>query len=294
MNQQLIEQIVGEILGQLGKSPVQLPERAVPIAVSARHVHLQPEHVEVLFGAGYELTQRSELSQPGQFAANETVMIAGPKSSIERVRILGPVRKATQVEVSFTDAMKLGVKPPLRESGNIEGSAPITLIGPKGSVHINQGLIIAQAHIHMAPTDATRFGVEDGEYVTVEADGVRSISFRNARIRVNERYRLEMHIDTDEANAGFITQGSIGRLVKSNDAKETKPMQAETETKIEKVKTSHTVSVPNALEFTKKLLSAEDVAVISEKEIVINKGTIVTALARDTARELGKTITSRK
>lgn len=290
MNQQLIEQIVGEILGQLGKSPVQLPERAVPIAVSARHVHLQPEHVEVLFGTGYELTQRSELSQPGQFAANETVMIAGPKSSIERVRILGPVRKATQVEVSFTDAMKLGVKPPLRESGNIEGSAPITLIGPKGSVHINQGLIIAQAHIHMAPTDATRFGVEDGEYVTVEADGVRSISFRNVRIRVNERYRLEMHIDTDEANAGFISQGAIGRLVKSGDAKETVSVQAMTET----VKTTNPVNVPVTFEFTKKLLSAEDVSGISEKEIVINKGTIVTALARDTARELGKTISSRK
>ncbi|ARF14382.1 phosphate propanoyltransferase [Sporosarcina sp. P12(2017)] len=291
MNQQLIEQIVGEILGQLGQSPVQLPERAVPIAVSARHVHLQPEHVEVLFGAGYELTQRSELSQPGQFAANETVMIAGPKSSIERVRILGPVRKATQVEVSFTDAMKLGVKPPLRESGNIEGSAPITLIGPKGSVHIDQGLIIAQAHIHMAPTDATRFGVVDGEYVTVEADGVRSISFRNVRIRVNERYRLEMHIDTDEANAGFITQGSIGRLVKPNDAKETVPMQATTETT---KSPDPVVRIPETLEFTKKLLSAEDVADISEKEIVVNKGTIVTALARDTARELGKMITSRK
>ncbi|PIC64236.1 acetate kinase [Sporosarcina sp. P13] len=290
MNQQLIEQIVGEILGQLGKSPVQLPERAVPIAVSARHVHLQPEHVEVLFGAGYQLTQRSELSQPGQFAANETVMIAGPKSSIERVRILGPVRKATQVEVSFTDAMKLGVKPPLRESGNIEGSAPITLIGPKGSVHIEQGLIIAQSHIHMPPSDAARFGVEDGEYITVDADGIRPISFRNVRIRVNERYRLEMHIDTDEANAGFITQGTIGRLVKANDVKETGAVQTIPET----VKVPSPVNVSQSFEFTKKLLSTEDLAAISEDEIVINKGTIVTALAKDTARELGKTITVRK
>lgn len=292
MNQQLIEQIVGEILGQLGENPVQLPERAVPIAVSARHVHLQPEHVEVLFGTGYELTQRSELSQPGQFAANETVMIAGPKSSIERVRILGPVRKATQVEVSFTDAMKLGVKPPLRESGNIEGSAPITLIGPKGSVHIEQGLIIAQSHIHMAPADAARFGVNDGEYVTVEADGIRPISFRNVRIRVNERYRLEMHIDTDEANGGFITQGSIGRLVKPNDANEI--TSAPSMNRMEPVAIPKPVSVPQSFEFTKRLLSAEDIAPISEKEIVVNKGTIVTALARDTARELGKTITSKK
>ncbi|WP_301109114.1 phosphate propanoyltransferase [Sporosarcina sp.] len=293
MNQQLIEQIVGEILGQLGKESTQLPERAVPIAVSARHVHLQPDHVEVLFGAGYELTQRSELSQPGQFAANETVMIAGPKSSIERVRILGPVRKATQVEVSFTDAMKLGVKPPLRESGNIEGSAPITLIGPKGSVHIEKGLIIAQSHIHMAPSDAARFGVQDGEYITVEADGIRPISFRNVRIRVNERYRLEMHIDTDEANAGFITQGTIGRLVKPNEAAETVTAQS---VAIQSAPSASIIkaAAPQSFEFTKKLLSTEDLALISEEEIIIAKGTIVTALAKDTARELGKTITIRK
>ncbi|MBY0222908.1 phosphate propanoyltransferase [Sporosarcina aquimarina] len=293
MNQQLIEQIVGEVLGQLGKNPTQLPERAVPIAVSARHVHLQPEHVEVLFGAGYELTQRSELSQPGQFAANETVMIAGPKSSIERVRILGPVRKATQVEVSFTDAMKLGVKPPLRESGNIEGSAPITLIGPKGSVHIEQGLIIAQSHIHMGTQDAQRFGVQDGEYVTVEADGIRPISFRNVRIRVNERYRLEMHIDTDEANAGFITQGTIGRLVKPNEATEPVGCSLPVSTTVNAPSLAKTVA-PKSYEFTKKLLSTEDLAAITEDEIIVPKGTIVTALAKDTARELGKTITVRK
>lgn len=286
MNQQLIEQIVGEVLGQLGKNPVQLPERAVPIAVSARHVHLQPDHVEVLFGAGYELTQRSELSQPGQFAANETVMIAGPKSSIERVRILGPVRKSTQVEVSFTDALKLGVRPPLRESGNIQGSAPITLIGPKGSVHIDEGLIIAQSHIHMAPSDAARFGVADGEYVTVEADGIRPVSFRNVRIRVNERYRLEMHIDTDEANAGFIAQGTIGRLVKAGDAAVQTPVGCTVE--------KQAVAKPKQLEFKKKLLSAEDIADIAENEIMVDKHTIVTALAKDTAREMGKTITVRK
>ena len=213
-------------------------------------------------------------------------MIAGPKSSIERVRILGPVRKASQVEVSFTDAMKLGVKPPLRESGNIEGSAPITLIGPKGSVHMKQGLIIAQSHIHMTPIDATRFGVVDGEYITVESDGIRPVSFRNVRIRVNERYRLEMHIDTDEANAGFITQGAIGRLVKPNDAPTVPAKIAMEETNI-----THS---PASFEFAKKLLSSEDLAAISEKEIIVNKGTIVTALARDTARELGKTIILRK
>src|SRR5690606_17893437 len=140
---------------------------------------LSPQHVEALFGKGYELTKRSELSQPGQFAANETVVIAGPKGSISQVRVLGPSRPRTQVEISWTDAMKLGVRPPIRESGNIENSAPVTIIGPKGSLFLEEGLIIAQSHIHMSSQDAERLNVEDGEAVTVEVDGVRPIAYRN-------------------------------------------------------------------------------------------------------------------
>ncbi|QTD40511.1 phosphate propanoyltransferase [Sporosarcina sp. Te-1] len=283
MDQQLIERIVGEVLGQLSKDGSQLPAQAVPIAVSARHVHLKIEHVEALFGKGYELTKRSDLSQPGQFASNETVVVAGPKGSIERVRILGPARSLSQVEVSFTDAMKLGVKPPLRESGDIEGSAGITLIGPKGSIYLEEGLIVAQAHIHMAPGDASRFGVQNGEYVTVEVDGIRPISFRNVKIRVSDRYRLEMHIDTDEANAGFISQGTIGRLEK--------PGTAKTELHVPQ---SAPEPVNKSYEFKKKLLSNEDIRSIQEQDILVEKGTIVTALAKDTARELGKTISFRK
>lgn len=288
MDQQLIEKIVEEVLGQLTKAETPqtqaLPTNAIPIAVSARHVHLSQEHVEALFGEGYQLTKKADLSQPNQFAANETVIIAGPKGSIERVRVLGPARSLTQVEVSWTDAMKLGVKPPLRESGNIKDSGACTLIGPKGSLYLNEGLIVAQAHIHMGPMDATRLGVRDSEYVTVEVDGVRPIAYRNVKIRVSERYRLEMHIDTDEANAGFIAKGAIGRVIRAGE--ERTRFVPETAVPEVTVKQHH--------DFKKKLLSNDDVRGIAETEIIVEKGTIVTALARDTARELGKSISFRK
>lgn len=284
MDQQLIEKIVGEVLGQLSKVEQATPTNGIPIAVSARHVHLSPQHVEALFGKGYELTKKADLSQPNQFAANETVVIAGPRGSIERVRVLGPARSLTQAEVSWTDAMKLGVKPPLRESGDIDRSGAFTLIGPKGSLFLEEGLIIAQAHIHMAPEDANRFDVQNGEHVTVEIDGIRPVAYRNVKIRVSEKYRLEMHIDTDEANAGMISKGAIGQIVRSvND---------NSSVKMESVVTAKPVK--RQYEFNKKLLSNDDMRGIEETEIVIAKGTIVTALARDTARELGKSISVRK
>ncbi|MCP3762948.1 phosphate propanoyltransferase [Domibacillus sp. A3M-37] len=184
----------------------------IPVAVSARHVHLSQEHLEILFGAGHELTKRADLSQPGQFAAEETVTIAGKKSEIARVRVLGPCRPATQVEVSWTDAMKLGVRPPLRESGDIKGSEAVTITGPAGTVELEEGLIIAQAHVHMTTADAKEYNVESGQIVTVEVGGDRPIAFRNVVIRVSDSYALEMHIDTDEANAGFISQGAKGDI----------------------------------------------------------------------------------
>lgn len=287
MNQQLIEKIVGEVLSQLGTVQVEqaqeLPTNAIPIAVSARHVHLSQEHIEVIFGKGYKLTKKSDLSQPNQFAANETVIIAGPKGSLERVRVLGPARSLTQAEVSWTDAMKLGIKPPLRDSGNINGSAAFTLIGPRGSLYLDEGLIIAQAHLHMSPQDAKRLRVQSDEYVTVEVDGVRPISYQNVKVRVSERYRLEMHIDTDEANAGLITKGAIGHI--RSTAEERPSLKEPVENPKNTVKNHHN--------YQKKLLSNDDVREISEVEIVIEKGTIVTALARDTARELGKSISIR-
>ncbi|MDM5225363.1 phosphate propanoyltransferase [Cytobacillus sp. NJ13] len=212
MNEQAIQSIVEEIVSRIKDSSGK--DHSIPMAVSARHCHLSQSDLEILFGTGCQLTKKADLSQPGQFAANETITIAGPRGSLEKVRILGPARNMTQVEVSRTDSIKLGLKPPLRESGNIEGSSPVTLIGPKGSIYKKEGLIIAQAHIHMAPEDAEAFGVENGEYVKVEAEGERPISFGNVLIRVSPRYRLEMHIDTDEANAGLITGKTAGRLVR--------------------------------------------------------------------------------
>lgn len=285
LSQQLIEKIVGEVLSQLGTVKVEqaVPINAIPVAVSARHVHLSQEHIERLFGKGYKLTKKNDLSQPNQFAANEIVNIAGPKGSLERVRVLGPARSFTQAEVSWTDAIKLGVKPPLRDSGNIKDSAAFTLIGPKGSLYLDEGLIIAQAHIHMTPDDAKNLEVQSDEYVTVEIDGVRPIAYQKVKIRVSERYRLEMHIDTDEANAGLISQGAVGRIRQVDEERPSNYMQ---QSKTE-------ASVKNHYNYQQKLLSNEDIRKIKETEIMIGKGTIVTALARDTARELGKVISIR-
>lgn len=186
----------------------------VPVGVSARHVHLTQEHVEELFGKGYQLTKKKEL-MGGQFAANEVVTIVGLKlRAIENVRILGPVRKGSQVEISKTDAIKLGVKAPIRESGNTAGSAAIAVVGPKGVLYLNEGCIVAKRHIHMSPADACAAGVHDGQEVQVKAENERGTTFNHVQIRVHDSYTLEMHIDTDEANAAGIAQGQEVRIIK--------------------------------------------------------------------------------
>ena len=186
----------------------------VPIGVSARHIHLTQEDLETLFGPGYQLTKKKEL-MGGQFASNELVTIVGLKlRAIENVRILGPCRSKSQVEISATDAIKLGVKAPVRESGNIAGSAPIALVGPKGALYLKEGCIVAARHIHMSPADAKAAGVHDGDYVSVKADNERGTTFNNVKIRVDESFTLEMHIDTDEANASQIATGNTVMIVK--------------------------------------------------------------------------------
>lgn len=185
----------------------------VPVGVSARHVHLTQEHVEVLFGEGYHLTKKKEL-MGGQFASNELVTIVGLKlRAIENVRILGPVRKKSQVEISSTDAIKLGVKAPIRESGNVAGSAPIALVGPKGALYLKEGCIVAKRHIHMSPKDAAAAGAHDGDIVSVKAENERGTVFNNVQVRVDESFTLEMHIDTDEANAAKIATGDTVRII---------------------------------------------------------------------------------
>lgn len=182
----------------------------VPVGVSARHIHLTREHAEILFGKGYEFTVNNML-MGGQYAAGETVTIVGLKlRAIENVRILGPVRSKSQVEISATDAIKLGIKAPLRESGDIAGSAPIALVGPQGAVYLQEGCIVAKRHIHMSPADAGAAGVCDRELVSVRVDNDRGTVFHNVLIRVDESFTLEMHIDTDEANAaGIATEDNV-------------------------------------------------------------------------------------
>jgi len=186
----------------------------IPIGVSNRHIHLTKEDVEKLFGDHYELTSKKELSQPGEFAAEETVTIRTDKSEISRVRILGPIRTLTQIEISKTDARQLGINPPIRPSGKIEGTPGITIIGPKGEITIDKGVIIAERHIHMTHQDAESFGVSDGQYVSVKTKGERELIFHKVLIRVKDTYALDMHIDTDEANAAGIQTGDKGKLIK--------------------------------------------------------------------------------
>lgn len=185
----------------------------VPVSISARHLHLQQEHVDVLFGKGYQLTHFKDISQPGQYACNEKVILQGPKGTIENVRVLGPLRKQTQVEISRTDARKLGISPPVRNSGDLAGSAPITIIGPKGSIHLKEGCIIADRHIHMTPQDAIDFGVQDKQKVSVLVEGDKGGIMGQVTIRVNERYALDMHIDTDDANAFNLKGNELLRII---------------------------------------------------------------------------------
>ena len=177
-------------------------ETKILVETSARHVHLTKEHIEILFGAGHELTNKKDLSQPGQFACEERVTLVGPKKSIERVSILGPARPETQVELSFTDARTLGVDAPVRESGDIAGSGACKLVGPCGEVEITEGVIAAKRHIHMTTKDAEVFGVKNGEIVNVVVNTKdRKTIFGDVVVRVKDSFGLAMHIDTDEANA---------------------------------------------------------------------------------------------
>lgn len=209
-----IEFITKAVLAALKKREGDSNGYVVPVGVSARHVHLTQEHVEVLFGEGYQLTKKKEL-MGGQFASNEMVTLVGLKlRAIENVRVLGPVRKASQVEISSTDAIKLGIKAPIRESGNIAGSAPIAIVGPKGALYLKEGCIVAMRHIHMSPADAQAAGVHDGDIVSVKADNERGTIFNQVKIRVHETFTLEMHIDTDEANASQIATGDKVTIIK--------------------------------------------------------------------------------
>ena len=217
MNEQeiaaIVARVVAEQLGKGGCYQAENEDALIPVGISNRHINLSQEDFETLFGAGATMTHFKDLSQPGQFACKEVMTIVGPGGAIERVRLLGPARKQTQVEVSVADCFKLGIKAPLRDSGDLAGSAPITIVGPKGSVNIPEGCIIALKHIHMHTDDAARLGLKDRDHVNVQTCGERNLMFQEVLIRVSDKFKLEMHVDMDEANAASLSNGDKVRIV---------------------------------------------------------------------------------
>ncbi|MFV0502858.1 MAG: phosphate propanoyltransferase [Lachnospirales bacterium] len=202
---QLIKQVTKKVIEMMCNYELY----KIPVGVSNRHIHVTQEVLEELFGKGYKLTKKVDLKQPGQFASNETVTIRGPKGEFEKVRILGPVRKESQIEISKTDSFRLGIKSPIRESGDLKNSPGIDLVGPNGIVKLDVGAIVALRHIHMTTNDAKKIGVRDKEIVEVETFGQRKGIFGDVLIRVSDSYSLEMHVDVDEANACNLSNGDF-------------------------------------------------------------------------------------
>ena len=208
-----VEEITRMVLQAMETSKPKKAEFKVPVGISARHIHLTQEHVEKLFGKGYQLTKKKEL-MGGQFASNEQCTIVGLKlRAIENVRILGPVRPSSQVEISATDARTLGIKAPTRQSGETAGSSPIALVGPKGAIYLEEGCIVAARHIHMCPEDAAAAGLKDNDFVTVRMGNERGALLDNVKVRVHETFTTEMHIDTDEANACQVKQDELAAII---------------------------------------------------------------------------------
>lgn len=207
---ELVELIAGEVVARIREAA---GRKLLPVNVSARHVHLSPQHVEALFGQGYALTKLKDLMQPGQFAANETVAVTGPRGSLPRVRVLGPARGDTQVEVSLTDARVMGIDVPIRLSGNIEGTPGVILEGPRGRITVPRGIIVAARHIHLGPADAERFGVKAGQRVRIRTTGARPLTFDDVLVRVSDKFVPEFHIDTDEGNAAAVRDGELVEIL---------------------------------------------------------------------------------
>ena len=208
MNNLLVEDIIDEVIKRVKK------EAFIEVEASGRHVHLCEEHINILFGRDYELTKIKDLSQPGQYACKERVTITGPKGSLKNVIVLGPARKATQVEVSLTDATVLGIKAPVKESGKIENTPGITISTERASITVDKGVIVAKRHIHMTPEDAEKFGVKDKEIIQAKVYGNRPLIFDDVVIRVSPDFRTYMHVDYEEANACGFTKGTVCRIVK--------------------------------------------------------------------------------
>lgn len=189
-------------------------ENKIPVAMSNRHVHVCREDLDILFGEGYELTNVKDLSQPGQYACDEKVDLIGPKKTIKGVRILGPVRPATQVEISMFDARTLGIEGIVRASGNINGTPGCTIVGPKGQIELKEGVIVAARHIHLHTSDAPKYGLKDRDIVKVRVGKERAVIFENVVVRVHPDFALDMHIDIEEGNAAGINNGDLGEIIR--------------------------------------------------------------------------------
>jgi propanediol utilization protein len=191
-----------------------MSEIKVPVGISNRHLHVSLSDLETLFGKGHELKPTKDLSQPGQFACEETVTLIGPKGTISKVRILGPVRPATQVEISKTDSFVLGLTPPVRDSGSVSGSPGIIIEGPAGKVELKEGVIIAQRHLHLQTDEAAAMGLKDKEIISIRFGGARETLFGNILVRVHPNFKMDLHLDTDEANAAGLNNGDLGTVIK--------------------------------------------------------------------------------
>ncbi len=189
-------------------------ENKVPIALSNRHIHVSQEDLDILYGKGYILTNVKDLSQPGQYACDEKVDIIGPKNTIKGIRILGPVRPVTQVEISMFDARTLGVEGVVRASGDIKDTPGAILVGPKGKVELKEGVIVAARHLHMHTDDAPKYGLKDRDIIKVRAGNQRAITFENVVVRVHPDFALDMHIDIEEGNAAGIGNGEFGEIIR--------------------------------------------------------------------------------
>lgn len=210
----VIKLLLEAVQGNQSSTETKQDTNEIPVGVSNRHIHLSQADFNILFGEGYQVTKIKDLAQPGQYACKETVTVCGPKGAIEKIRILGPLRSKTQVEILRGDSFKLGVAPEVRMSGDLHGTPGIAIIGPKGSVQIKEGVIVAQRHIHMTPANAQHFGVHDGQTVSIKVDGPRGGIYNNVAIRANDTSALECHIDTEEANAMCVGNSSKITIVK--------------------------------------------------------------------------------
>lgn len=208
------EKIIADAVKKAIEQIQQNDSDGIKVGISARHIHLSREHLDILFGKGFELTKKKTL-MGREFASEQTVTIVGPSmKSIENVRVLGPVRKNTQVEISRTDTFVLKVSPPVRPSGDINGSEKCVIIGPKGVVYLEEGVIIANRHIHLTPAYAAEHGIKDGDYVDVMIDSIKPTKFFDVQVRVRDDFNVEMHIDTDDANACGLKNGDKVRIIK--------------------------------------------------------------------------------